>query len=221
MWIQKESWNKYEISFRRYDRLLPHVLSVEHAGSIVAACETTLEKSIVMLLLSTGIRLSESCALTFGDIWRDRKQIYIRPGKGRSDRYVPLNDSILEVLEQYWHERALICHDLGIPVPGKADRIFYFKDGVNPASNNFLRRVFKSVVKRAGLSVYRYTPHSCRHYFALQIYLQQKNLALVKELLGHRSLNATEVYLRLAAPDTFQNDGYINPLTLCMQGATI
>lgn len=71
------------------------------------------------------------------------------------------------------------------------------------------------LVQKAELSAFHFTPHSCRHYFALQVYLQKRNLILVKELLGHRSLNATEVYLRLAAPTVFNDEGYINPLTLC------
>ena len=62
-----------------------------------------------------------------------------------------------------------------------------------------------------------FTPHSCRHFFALQVYLQKKDLILVKELLGHRSLNATEVYLRLAAAQGFVQDGYTNPLQLCVE----
>ena len=41
--------------------------------------------------------------------------------------------------------------------------------------------------------------------------------AIVKELLGHNTLNATEVYLRLAAPTVFLGEGYTNPLTLCEQ----
>ena len=214
-YIQQKSWSQYEITFRKYDRTLPCVPSVEQAAKILAACNTMLEAALVKLFFSTGVRISEVCALTFGDIHRDKKQIYIRPSKGRSDRYVPLDDSALLALEAYCRERYAFCRKSRIPLPDKSSPVFCFKDGIKPANANYLRRIFKDVVKRAGLSSFHFTPHSCRHYFALQIYLQKKNLMLVKELLGHRTLNATEVYLRLAAPTVFQDEGYINPLTLC------
>lgn len=217
--IQNRIWNKYEITFLKYDKKLPNVPSVAQAEMIVRACETALEIALVKLLYSSGIRLSEACALTFGDIRREEKRIYIRPGKGRSDRYVPLDDSALLALEAYCHERFTLCRQAGVSVPDKNALVFSFKDGIKPANCNYLRRVFKNVVERAGLSSFNFTPHSCRHFFALQIYLQKKNLILVKELLGHRSLNATEVYIRLAATMVFQDEGYINPLTLCEKGA--
>lgn len=213
--IQQKSWSQYEITFRKYDRTLPCVPSIEQAGKILAACNTMLEAALVKLLFSTGVRISEACALTFGDIRRDKKQIYIRSGKGRSDRYVPLDDSALLALESYCRERYALCRKAGIPLPDRSCPVFCFKDGVKPANSNFLRRIFKDVVKKAGLSSFHFTPHSCRHFFALQIYLQKKNLMLVKELLGHRTLNATEVYLRLAAPAVYQEEEYTNPLTLC------
>lgn len=213
--IQQKSWNAYEITFRKYDRILPSVPSVEQAARILTNCCTLLEIALVKLLFSTGIRLSEACALTFGDISRDKKQIHIRPGKGRTDRYVPLDDSTLLSLEAYCHERNDICRKSNIPLPDRNSSVFCFKDGVKPANGNLLRRIFKNIVKKAELSAFHFTPHSCRHYFALQVYLQKRNLILVKELLGHRSLNATEVYLRLAAPTVFNDEGYINPLTLC------
>ena len=72
----------------------------------------------------------------------------------------------------------------------------------------------------AGLSGHGYTPHSCRHYFALQIYLQKRDLLLVKELLGHKSLNATEVYLQLAAVPVMKQENYVNPLTLALSERT-
>ena len=214
-YIQQKNWSPYEITFRKYDRTLPCVPSVEQAAKILAACNTALEAALVKLLFSTGIRISEVCALTFGDIHREKKQIYIRPSKGRSDRYVPLDDSALLAMETYCRERYAFCRKCGIPLPDKRSPVFCFKDEIKPSNTNFLRHIFKGVVKRADLSSFHFTPHSCRHYFALQIYLQRKNLMLVKELLGHRTLNATEVYLRLAAPTVLQDEGYTNPLALC------
>lgn len=213
--IQKEDWNRYEIRFKRYDRTLPKVPSVEQAGLLLASCSSLLEAVLVMLLLSTGLRIAEVCALTYGDIRRDIKQIYVRPGKGRSDRYVPLDDFVLDALAAYCKDVNQLRRHAGLPILQKEDPIFYFDDGIRPANKSFLSRTFGKVDTRAMQGKAHFTPHSCRHFFALQIYLQKHDLLLVKELLGHRSLNATEVYLRLAAAMSLEDAGYTNPLHLC------
>ena len=210
--IQQRDWNRYEIPYRKYDRGLPLVPGIQQAAKMLASCSGLLEEALLKLLFSTGIRLSEACALTFRDILRDRKQIYIRPGKGRSDRYVPLEDSTLRALEAYCRERFALCKAAGMPLPDRNSPVFCFSDGIRPANSSFLRRTYKHVTKKAGLP--GFNPHSCRHFFALQIYLQQKDIMLVKNLLGHHTLAATEVYLTMAAPVLLQQ-GYTNPLSLC------
>lgn len=215
--IQGEDWNRYEIQFKKYDHNLPNVPSVEQARAITKGTETLLEKLLIAILLSTGIRISEACALTFGDIQRDKKLIYIRPGKGRSDRYVPLTDEVLIILEAYCREVMKYIRWSYPPIRiTRESVIFRFYDYERPANPNFLRRVFGKVVYRAFAGKEKFTPHCCRHFFALQVYLQKKDLILVKELLGHHSLNATEVYLKLAAAMGLTQDGYTNPLALCL-----
>ena len=140
---------------------------------------------------------------------------HVHPGKGRSDRHVPLDDLVLEALIAYCKETIELCREAGEPIPTKDSPIFRFKDGIRPANTNFLSRAFKSINSRAFNGSHNFTPHSCRHYFALQVYLQKYDLMLVMNLLGHRSLNATEVYLRLASAMSLRKDGYINPLHLC------
>ena len=98
-------------------------------------------------------------------------------------------------------------------MPVRESPVFLMADGKKQANANRLRSIFKRVRNAAGLAGSGYTPHSCRHYFALQIYLQKHDLLLVKCLLGHKSLNATEIYLRLAATSVVRDEGYVNPLT--------
>ncbi|MBP5169583.1 MAG: tyrosine-type recombinase/integrase [Oscillospiraceae bacterium] len=217
--IQGEGWNRYEIQFLRYDQTLPKIPSPQQAlaiieGSRVCHLRTHL---LVCLLFSTGIRISEACALTYGDLIRDKLLIHIRPGKGRSDRYVPLLVQLLKVFEAYCRETIQACQKAGLAGLNKDSVIFRMDDGITPANTNFLRRDFAKALSNAWSVKEHFTPHSCRHFFALQIYLQKKDLILVKELLGHRFLNATEVYLRLAAAQGLIQDGYTNPLLLCLE----
>lgn len=217
--VQGEGWNRYEIQFMKYDRKLPNVPSPQQASAIVEAsrfCDLRIHL-LICLLLSTGIRISEACSLTYGDLIRDKLLIHIRPGKGRSDRYVPLLEELLKVFESYCRKTIQACQKAGLPIPDKNSVIFRRADGITPANPNYLRRDFGKALKEAWSVKEHFTPHSCRHFFALQVYLQKKDLILVKELLGHHTLNATEVYLRLAAAQGLVQDGYTNPLILCLE----
>ena len=217
--IQGEGWNRYEIQFLRYDQTLPKVPGTQQAQAIIRGSRLCNLRTylLVCLLFSTGIRISEACALTYGDLIRDKLLIHIHPGKGRSDRYVPLLAELLKVFEAYCRETIQACQKAGLSGLNKDSVIFRMNDGITPANTNFLRRDFAKALNNAITVKEHFTPHSCRHFFALQIYLQKKDLILVKELLGHRFLNATEVYLRLAAAQGMIQDGYTNPLLLCLE----
>ena len=217
--VQGENWNRYEIQFMKYDRELPKVPSCKQAMEIVRGSSMCGLRAnlLVCLLLSTGIRISEACTLAYGDLCRDKMLIHIRPGKGRSDRYVPLLPQILKLFEEYCRETIQACQKAGVPGPTKDSVIFRRDDGIVPANSYCLRSDFAKSLKNAFFVDEHFTPHSCRHFFALQIYLQKKDLILVKELLGHHSLNATEVYLRLAAAQGLVQEGYTNPLLLCLE----
>ena len=216
--VQGKDWNRYELQFLKYDSVLPKVPGIEQVRKMISCTNDLTEKLLLALLLSTGIRISEACALTYGDIRREEKIIHIRPGKGRSDRMVPLTDEVICLLTHYYRETSRQCRSANRPVPGKESQIFRFSDGITPANTNRLRRVFMNVVNRAFPDGTRFTPHSYRHFFALQIYLQKNDLVLVKELLGHHSLSATEVYLRMAAAMGLVQSGYTNPLAMCLDG---
>lgn len=215
--VQGKHWNRYELQFLKYDSVLPKVPSIKHVLKLLDSSRNATEKLLLVLLFSTGIRISEACALSYRDICRDNNVIRIRPGKGRRERLVPLTDEVLCSLTSYFRETSQLCRSQNAPVPGKDSLIFRFSDGMSPANPNYLRRVFQRIVKQAGLEEQHYTPHSCRHFFALQVYLQKSDLIQVKELLGHHSLSATEVYLRLAASMGMIQRGYTNPLTLCLK----
>ena len=214
--IQGEDWNSYEIQFKKYDQKLPKVPDIQQARKLLSSAGALSEVLLISLLVSTGIRISEACALTYGDIRRDQKLIYIRPGKGRSDRFVPLTDEVLKFLEDYCREVMRQNGSSNSPVRiTKESPVFWFDDFTRPANTNFLRRVFSRIVDRAFGGEEKFTPHSCRHFFAFQIYIQKKDIVRVKELLGHHSLSATEVYLKLAASMGLEQDGYVNPLEMC------
>ncbi len=213
--LRNEELNKRVLPDLVVDVYIPKVPSVEQVAMMLHASKTisTLDYLFVVLLIATGVRFSEALRLRFSDIRKDTMQIYISTqSKGRNDRLVPMPPDLLNVLTQYCREYNAAHH--GTPLT-QDDYIFFNKDRTGPMKPHILRKEFARIQQAAGLVSKGFTPHSCRHYMALQYYLQSHDILLIKRLLGHKSLAATEVYLVLAASIEAQTR-YISPLTMAL-----
>jgi integrase/recombinase XerD len=103
-----------------------------------------------------GLRITEACALSVGDIDSERMVIHVRNGKGRKDRYVMLPQMVLSLLRKYWR----MAKPKDYLFPG-------MKQGRHITPQN-LRREFHKAPRRAGLPS-RYHPHTLRHSFATHL----------------------------------------------------
>ncbi len=80
---------------------LPEVLSEEEVRRLISVVKNLKHRCILMLIYSTGLRLSESVNVRLDDLLIDRKQIFIKGGKGKKDRYVILSPKLLGVIMKY------------------------------------------------------------------------------------------------------------------------
>lgn len=131
------------------------------------ACRNTL---MLRLLRQYGMRAGELVELRKKDIRTETKSIHIRASKGCKDREFPLADDVFQqIMEQ--------AEDM----PSDEMRIF-------PITTNGLRRIW--YFYRLG----KKPLHSLRHTAAIHIYRQTKDIQMVKQILGHRSLMTTLIY---------------------------
>ena len=216
--LRNEELNKRVLPDLIVDVYIPKVPSVEQIAMMLQASESigTLAYLLIMLLTATGVRFSEALRLRFSDVRKDTMQIYVSAqSKGRNDRLVPMPPDLLNVLTQY-------CREYNAAHQGNAltqnDYIFFNKDRTGPMKPYTLRKEFAKIQQTSGLASKGFTPHSCRHYMALQYYLQSHDILLIKRLLGHKSLAATEVYLVLAASIEAQMR-YTRPLVMALNQA--
>lgn len=209
-YVRKEPLTKYVLPDLVVDIYVPKVPSAEQVGRMLSACNDQLSLVLYVLLISTGLRFSEAISLQFKHIQTDQRQIHISNTKGRMDRMVPLIPEVIQLLADR-------CREYNRNHPNQKltseDYIFFCSETGQCMSNGQLRRIFMDVQKNAGLEDKHFTCHSMRHYFALQYYLQSHDILLIKRLLGHKSLAATEVYLVLAASIEVQNK-YTNPVDI-------
>lgn len=207
-YLRDEELSKRVIPDMAVDEHLPKVPSKEQVVRMVKACKDIRERLLICMLITTGIRLSELVSLKFSDIRTDMSVIYISAdAKGRADGYVPLSPYVVKLLTQ-------LCREYNAAHPGASlrpdDYIFFRPERDCHESAYQVRKSFIEIQKRAGLEEAHIRPHAMRHYFALQVYLQTKDLFLVKSLLRHRTLAATLKYLVMASSMDAQKK-YVNP----------
>ena len=143
-------------------------------------------KAMLEMLYATGLRISELLGLTIHDINQAEQVILVR-GKGSKQRYVPVLDNVLDLVLSYV-ERVrpiLLKHK-------KSDFIFLNRLGGKLSRMGFWK-ILQEAVLNAGLNK-DVTPHTFRHSFATHLLEGGVNLRIVQTLLGHSSLNTTQIY---------------------------
>jgi site-specific recombinase XerD len=152
--------------------------------ALLQATPNLRDRTIWMTIYGAGLRIGEAVQLRVGDIDSQEIRILVRSGKGKKDRYTVLSEGLLEQLRRYW----------------KAYRpkqwLFFGRDPRRPLLTRTVQRVFQESRHKARI-LKDATPHSLRHAFATHLMANGANLLYIKDLLGHRSLKSTLVYLKI------------------------
>jgi integrase/recombinase XerD len=177
---------------------LPPRLAWEDVRRAIDAIETTTpsgirDRAMMLLLSTTGIRNRELRDLEFGDIrWRTG-ELVLRHTKGHHDRVVPLLDETGAALAEYvLHARPLTT-----------DRRVFLSH-VTPVrsfrSSGTISRIVRVRLQRAGIPIQRGGAHLLRHSLATRLVEQQRPIKEVADLLGHRKIDTTSIYVKVAVP---------------------
>lgn len=148
---------------------------------------------ILLLLLDTGIRLSELSGLTLPDLHLEAGYIQVR-GKGDKERLVPIGKKVRRAI---WRYRARFRPE---PIWEDLPDLFLTRDG-RPFRP---RGIYQMIVRRgrqAGLRGVRCSPHTFRHTFAVNYLRNGGDVFSLQRILGHSSLIVTRMYVNLADSD--------------------
>ena len=148
------------------------------------------DKAILELLFSTGLRVSELCALTRDiDLTTDELSVI---GKGRKVRVVFISDYAKKVLKEYLSKRKDMDDALFVQL--SKNRNTQQKKGKDLAlTKRSIERIVKLCAIKAGISK-RVTPHTMRHLFATDLLSNGADLRSVQALLGHANIGTTQIY---------------------------
>jgi len=145
--------------------------------------EGTRDRLIMMLFYSTGIRLSELVYLTVPNVNFYANQIKVL-GKRNKERIIPFGIELKTEITKYLTERNKIAND--------NNYVFIKKDG-NPVYHKLVYRVVNKYLNSI-TSLDKKSPHTLRHTFATHMLNNGADINAIKELLGHASLSATQIY---------------------------
>lgn len=144
-------------------------------------------KTILCMLLDTGIRCSELCHLKLSDVGETTFKIY---GKGKKERFVAKSPFMAKLLLRY-----LRCRESYFAVKAVPDTLFLSRTG-RTLTVEAVERVVRTAGERAKVrKSIRCSPHTCRHYFSQAQLKNGNDVYSLSRLLGHSSIKTTNRYL--------------------------
>ena len=174
----------YQLPRARKEKKLPNVLSPEEAVRIIESIANQKHRTMIALIYSAGLRLSELLNLTPANIDSQRNLIAIRGGKGGKDRMTLLSETALAMLRDYYRAYK----------PKKW--LFEGADGGKYHARS-VQNVFRRAKEKAGITKPA-TVHTLRHSFATHLLEQGTDLRYIQALLGHSSPKTTEIYTHVS-----------------------
>lgn len=175
-------------------RKLPVTLSPDEVQRLLKAppVDTVIglrDRAILTLLYGTGIRATECAELTEENVDLDERIVRVA-GKGGHERTIPLNTQVVEALSVYRYQRGFLS----------PKACFFQSRGKRAMSRG---AIYERVRKWAQIARIpkRVSPHRLRHTFATHLVKADVSLVTIRDMLGHRLITSTQVYLHVTAQD--------------------
>ena len=146
------------------------------------------DAAVIEMLFSTGMRISELCSLQVNDINLYEGIILIH-GKGSKERRIQIgNDDVVNILTEYRKTFDIQIHECNY---------FFVNQNGSPLSDQAIRRMINKYTSLAAIELH-ITPHMFRHTFATSLLEADVDIRYIQEMLGHSSINITEIYTHVA-----------------------
>jgi site-specific recombinase XerD len=166
-------------------KTLPNVLSKEETFRLIDLTTNLKHKTLLALIYSSGLRISEAINMKITDIDRQRMLIHVKNAKGKKDRYTLLSTKVLGLLKEYY----------AIYKP----KTFLFEGQYGEQySSRSAQAVWQQSAKKAGITK-QISLHTLRHSFATHLLENGTDLRYIQDLLGHSSPKTTMIYTHVSS----------------------
>ena len=183
----------HKVTGPKKEKVLPTFLREEEANDLFDRLEWNLEdikdvraRTLLLLLYSTGIRSAEVVSLTDDNVNLITREIKVT-GKRRKQRIVPLGDEMVEAIKSYQQQR-----DEKTPATDNSRSLFRDDKG-KAITYSMVYHIVRNYLSLVTTQKKR-SPHVLRHTFATVMLNHDAKLGSVQKLLGHESLNTTQIY---------------------------
>ncbi len=146
------------------------------------------DKTILHLLYSCGLRSEEAARVQLKDLDYKRQLLYVQPGKTRIGRYVPIHANIIKDLQAY--------ENYARPLLNPKGNYFLVTSNNNSFNTRILRRSLQRLLEHTSITK-QISPHSLRHSIATHLLQQGMDIEQIAQFLGHKSLDTTQMYVRM------------------------
>jgi integrase/recombinase XerD len=168
-------------------RRLPKFLDTEEKRKLISVFNTRYDSGMknlcmVRLMLETGLRVSELCALRVRELNMATCQLDVRDGKGGKDRTLWVSHELRDLVGEWLERRP------------DGEWLFPTRTGRQTSARS-VRRTVKHYAEKAGVEwAEDVSPHTLRHTFATDLLRRTGNLRLVQKALGHSDISTTQIY---------------------------
>jgi integrase/recombinase XerD len=197
-----------DIPVIRYRQHIPDILTVEEMLQLLDSVPLTepldiRNKAILELMYATGIRISEMLNLTVNDLFWEEELVKVF-GKGRKERIVPIATQSLAFVKLYY----LNVHPILSRM--KPTNILFLNYTGKKLSRMGFWKILQKLALQAGIKK-TISPHTIRHSFATHLLEAGANLRIVQTLLGHSSINTTQIYTNIDLRFIKENHSMFHP----------
>lgn len=172
------------VPYPRKEVILPEIFSREEIQAIVNAIPNIKHKSLIALIYSTGMRISEPINLRLTDVHSKESAAHIRGAKGHKDRIVPIPANVMELLIQYYRRY-------------HPKEYFFEGEGGGQYSKGSIAAIFHRACGKAGIKRH-VKVHTLRHSFATHHIEDGTSDSVLMELLGHNNAKTLQIYKHLS-----------------------
>lgn len=189
--LQKE-WDARKVPRMRRESSFPVIPPKEDVLALINGTDNLKHKAILMLIYGSGLRVSEVAKLKIRDINSKTMSIRVEHAKHNTHRYTILSQHALDILRDYFKQE--------FATTGYHPTDWLFR-GRNPKDHYHIKSIKNTIIKlRDQLKLdSRISAHTLRHCFATHALEDGVDPVHIQQMLGHKSLKTTQIYLHLTS----------------------
>lgn len=193
--VHEREFDKSTLPRPKKEQKQPDILSPEEVGQVIKSIKNIKHRTIIIIMYSGALRVSEILNLKIKDIDSKNNKINIRSGKGKIDRFIPLDENLSKIMRDYWIEY-------------KTSEYLFEGGKGGKYSVSSVQKIIKDATERLGIKK-RISTHSIRHSAITHMIKNGANLRVVQKLAGHKNINTTANYVKIYDADIMEMDGLL------------